>query len=320
MNCKDLERNLALYPYDELAAEERRACDEHLAGCPACRAKLEEAGRMNALLKARPLPEPTPEMLAQCRTMLEEALDRQLAQITWRRIFADAWASLRTLSPAPVGVALALLACGFSLGWSLRPHLSEKTPVPAVIQNSSVTPWGGSDLGPLSGMRINAITQVARSPSAHGQIRITVDAERRVTLEGSLDDPPIRQVLVDAVKSYSNPGIRRESLDALQSGSHDPSVRDALLFTLVHDPNPGMRLQALQTVRGMKWSPQVRGALLTALKPGNNPGVRVAALKVLVDRADASSLPVLQRLAAHDPDRYVRLQSLNAVRRLQGDF
>jgi HEAT repeats/Putative zinc-finger len=316
MNCKDLERDLALYPYDELAPEERRACEEHLAACPACRTKLEEAGRLNELLKARPLPEPTPEMLAQCRMMLEDALDRQLAQITWRSIFTDAWASVRALSPAQVGVALAILACGFSLGWRLRPPLVAQTP-------ASPRSFGGSIQAtsvPLSGMRINAITQVAPSPSAKGQIRITVDAERRVTLEGSLDDPHIRQLLVEAVKSYSNPGIRRESLDALQAGASNPSVREALLYTLEHDPNPGMRLKAIQTVQEMDWSPQVRRALLTALKPGNNPGVRVAALKVLVDRADASSLPVLKRLAANDPDRYVRLQCLNAVRRLQGDF
>lgn len=317
MNCKDLERDLALYPYNELAPEARRACEEHLAACPACRAKLEEAGRLNELLKARPLPEPTPQMLAQCRMMLEDSLDRQLIQITWRGIFADAWASLRALSPAQVGVALAILACGFSLGWRLHPQLAATPAAQGGVKTATVVPFGGSDLGNL---RINAITQVSPSPSAKGQIRITVDAERRVTLEGSLDDPHIRQLLVEAVKSYSNPGIRRESLDALRVGSNNPSVREALLYTIEHDPNPGIRLKAIQAAQAMEWSPQVRQALLTALKPGNNPGVRVAALKVLVDRADSSSLPVLERLAANDPDRYVRLQCLNAVRRLQGDF
>ncbi len=317
MKCNELERSLALYPYDELSAEERRACDEHLAACPACRAKLEESARMRELLKERPLPEPTSEMLTQCRMMLEESLDRQLAQTTWRSIFRDFRASLRAVSPAQAGVAAAILLCGFSLGWQMRPRFAAQTPATPAVKGASLAPFTGSDLGD---MRINAITQVSPSPSADGQIRITVDAERRVTLEGSLDDPHIRQVLVDAVKSYANPGIRRESLDALQAGSNDPSVREALLYTIEHDPNAGMRLKAIQTVREIPWSPQLRQALLSALKPGNNPGVRVAALKVLVDHADASSLPVLERMAANDPDRYVRLQCLNAVRRLQGDF
>ena len=39
-----------------------------------------------------------------------------------------------------------------------------------------------------------------------------MDAERRMTLEGSLDNPQIQRVLVYAVKSYDNPGIRRLSV------------------------------------------------------------------------------------------------------------
>lgn len=316
MNCKDLEQHLALYPYDELTPDERRTCDEHLAACAACRANLDHIQGLNLLLNKRPSSEPTPEMLAQCRLALEDAIDRQLTVVTWKRLLADGWAPLKALSPSQVGFALAILAFGFSLGWRLRPGVGKQTPAPSATQGAPAAPFVGADLGNL---RINAILQVAPSPQT-GQIRITVDAERRMTLEGSLEDPHIRQMLVEALKSYSNPGIRRESLDALETGSGEPSVREALLYTIEHDPNPGMRLKALQTVRKMEWAPEIRQALLAALKPGNNPGVRVAALKVLVDRADPSSLPALERLAANDPDRYVRLQCLSAARRLGGGF
>jgi HEAT repeat protein len=140
-----------------------------------------------------------------------------------------------------------------------------------------------------------------------------------MTLEGSLDDSHIRQILVDAVKGYSNPGIRRESLDALQEGSDRPSVRQALLYALENDPNPGLRLEAVKSVSRMEWGPEVQEALLRALAPRNNPGVRVAALNALVEHADPPMLPLFERLAATDPDRYVRLKSERAVRKLEGE-
>src|SRR5207245_2301513 len=76
-----------------------------------------------------------------------------------------------------------------------------------------------------------------------GDVRITLNAERRVTLEGSLDDPQIQQLLVGAVKGYENAGIRRDTLDVLRARSDNPSVRAALLYVMRHDANPGVRLE-----------------------------------------------------------------------------
>lgn len=317
MDCKKFEESLTLYSYGELPEDQRADADAHLEDCPACRARLDETRRMHELLATRSTVEPSPELLTQCRMALEDAIDRELSSVSWKKLFGELWSGLTALPLTRASAALALLLVGFGLGWTIRPH------VPAARQ-----PTGGQTTGAneasivnpdLSDMRINTITQVTPSPSADGQVRITLDAERRMTLQGSLDDPRIRQVLVDAVKSYSNPGIRRDSLDALRGGRDHPSVREALLYAIQNDPNSGVRLEALKTVRTMEWTPEVQQAVLHAMAPENNPGVRVAALDALVEHADESILPVLERLAAHDSNRYVRLKSLGTVRRLEGN-
>jgi HEAT repeats/Putative zinc-finger len=314
MSCKDFEENVTLSQYDELSEEKRAALDAHLANCTACRARLEQAKRINALLATRPSSEPSPELLAQCRTALDEAIDRELASVSWKKLFGELWSGLISVPLTRASWALAILLFGIGLGWTLRPHAK---PVPAT-GGAANPPTESSSLTPdMSNLRINAITQVTPTPEK-GQVRITVDAERRMTLEGSLDDPRIRQVLVDAVKSYSNPGIRRDSLDALREAGGDlPSVREALLYALQNDPNPGVRLEALRTVRKMDWTPEVQKAMMNALAPDNNPGVRVAAIDVLVQHAGQSNLPVLERLASDDSNPYVRMKSLNAVHRLE---
>ncbi|MGD0695214.1 MAG: HEAT repeat domain-containing protein [Terriglobia bacterium] len=314
MNCSEFDESLPLYLYDELPEEQRAGFETHLAACGQCRARLEETQRLHRVLSARPSPEPSPELLVHCRAALEEALDRELAGVSWRSLL-EQWAStLRAISRLPAAAALALVVFGFTLGWSLRPRAVFPPGRAGNMTQSSVS----GDESDLSNMRINAISQVAPSPQ-NGEVRITVNAERQMTLQGSLDDPHIREVLVQAVKGYDNPGIRHDSMEVLARQADNPAVRSALLYAIQNDPNTGVRLDALNAAaERMEWCPELRQALLHAVEHDRNAGVRVTAIDLLVGHADQTTLPELERLATSDPDRYVRLKSVAAIRKLQG--
>jgi hypothetical protein len=312
MNCMEIEENLALYLYEELPPDQRQAFETHLAGCADCRKKLEETRRLHAVLGGRPSPEPSPELLVLCRSALEEALDRELAGVSWKSLWAQWSSGLGSLSRLPIAAGLTLAVLGFSLGWTLRTRANGVRPS---ANEQSLSSLGDSD---MSNLRINNISQV--TPSAKtGDVRITVNAERQMTLEGSLDDPRIRKVLIDAVTGYDNPGIRHDSMEVLRRHANNPNVRTALLYAFQNDPNPGVRLDALQTVQGMDWSPEVQQALLNSMGHERNQGVRVAAIDVLADHADLAALPALHKMAAEDTNRYVRMKSMDAIRKLQGD-
>ena len=317
MSCQDLEQTLLSYVYDELSAGERAAYDAHLAGCPDCRSALEESRRLHQVLGQRPALEPTPEMIVRCRQALDEALDRE--QLGWRGLVGN-WMPVLAgfrLSTQGAIAALTFVIFGFGLGWTLRPRAKvpapEGRPIPSVSQGNVNF---GTD-------RFSDISQVAPDPKT-GDVRITLNAERRVTLEGSLDDPQIQQLLVGAVKGYENAGIRRDTLDVLRARSDNPSVRAALLYVMRHDANPGVRLEALNTAQGMEWRPDLQGALIEAVEREKNPGVRFAAIDTLADHVakvkDKSLLETLERLASNDPDKYVRMKSAVAVHQLVGDM
>jgi hypothetical protein len=310
MDCIGFEEKFDLYLYEELHLSERQAIEEHTAGCETCRARLEQSRRLHALLVEQPVTEIPPELLVRSRLKLEEALDAE--QLGWRRLLAD-WFPLIPGAHAPrAAVAVVLLAFGFGLGWALRPRAAKTPTVESVPVKSSLV---GSGLG-----QISSISQVLPDP-ATDQVRITLNAQHHVTLEGSLDDPRIRQILVDAVKSYDNAGIRLDTLNALGQKRDDPSVQDALLYALQRDPNPGVRLQAVQSARRMNWSGRVQAALVQAASGDKNPGVRVAAIDALVGHAlsqrDQSLVPVLQGFAEKDASNYVRIKALAAVHELE---
>ncbi len=314
MNCKEWEQAVWLYLYDELTDEHRRQCDAHLAGCEGCRNRLKKMGRLHSLLGEGSSPQLPPELLVASRMRLEDALDRE--DLGWRALLRG-W--LPAPGPAPARAAamvLTLVVFGFGLGWTLRPRAGKLQPAPG---ESLTAPFAGSD---LSNLRINSINQVSPDPRT-GEVRITLDAERRVTLEGSLDDPRIREVLVYAVKSYNNPGIRRDTLDVLRDQGDNPSVRAALLYAMDHDHNAGVRLEALNATRQMKCGPDVHQALLKTLAGDPNVGIRIATVDALLEHAgregpDPSVVAELQKLASEDGNLSVRVKCQAALHRMTG--
>lgn len=314
MTCQEIDQSLALYAYGELPEAERTSVEEHLSSCEHCRRTMAELGGLQALLAEHPPIEPPPDLLVRSRLGLEEALDRE--QVSWRALVRS-WFEVATTHPARVMAALTLVAFGFSGGWLLRPRVGvipAAENVPAASTNTAAM-TGGT----LGGAQISSISQIAPDPET-GQLHITLNAEKHMTLEGSLDDPQVRQVLVYTLKSYDNPGIRLDTLNAIGSSGSDPTFRDALLYAIEHDSNAGVRLQALQTAAKSKWAPEVAQAFVQAAEKDSNPGVRGAAVDALVQHVSADHgqdlVPALERLAAEDSDRYVRLKSETALQQL----
>jgi len=319
MSCNQFEEYLILDLYGELPPEQQALYEAHLAACAHCQAARQRAQGLHALLSQRTRLEPSPDLVVECRQALADALDRE--RLGWHGLVRD-WLSFLQLPPQRVApraaFALTLIVCGFGLGWTLRPRAA------AVLspQQADATKSTLADAD-LENIRINDISRVAPDPKT-GDVHITMDAQRRVTLEGSLDDPRIQQLLVYAVKSYDNAGIRRDTLDALRARSKSPNVRAAFLYTLQHDPNAGNRLAALQAARAMPGGEDLQQTLISVLEHDRNVGLRLDSVDLLVDQMerqgrDQATLSALSRLAGSDTNGSVRLKCVSALRKLGSD-
>jgi hypothetical protein len=300
MNCDWTKENVVLYIYGELADDAKFAFEQHVRHCLGCRRELETSLEFKDSMA--PVTEVSPSFLAANRMQLQEALEHaeQSRNIFSSFIFdATGWFHQIKLAPAMTAV---LLILGFVGGVGTTYKMMEAnrpTDTGRIIEN--VLP-AEANIG-----YIESITPAANS----NQVQIKYNTLQPQILNGSSDDPRIRQLLVLAARNTRNPAIALDSIDVLTRGSEDNAVREVLIEALRYDKNPGVRLKSLDALKGyVRDDVHVRDAVVEALLHDNNAGVRQEAISLLdAVKADTSVRSALTVLADRDPNKFIREES-----------
>jgi HEAT repeats/Putative zinc-finger len=296
MNCDWVQQNICLYLYNELADDARHELEQHIQRCKACAGELAAQQEFQTQMNALPVEEPSASFLAAARMRLQEELEHTEQNRAWYHRFAfdpAAWMRQVRFSPA---LATVLLMIGFGSGVGTMYSVLGKTHI--------TTP-------PAVEASIAGITSIDHLPNSN-KVQINYNRMTPESVEGSMDDPKIQELLTFAAKSdLNNPGMRLNSIDLLNSKPDDPRVREALTYALRYDSNPGVRLKALDGLGAyVNQDIRVRNAVLEALLNDSNLGVRSGALHALEPvRADSSVRMALQQLAKEDPSDYIRTES-----------
>jgi HEAT repeats len=348
---------------EELGAAEEERVAGHVAECAACAAVLEQEKELVGLL-AEFRKEPDAPLLAICRANLEDALDREeeggwLGRIA-RAVFGSNvtanWGS-NWLGAGTSWSAALLLAIGFSAG-VLGPRLLRHPAAPISPAAGSAAPQVAGNLNGNTNTNgdTNSVGSASREASPAStrsvlsavdlptadlagisvmppdgdelpQVRLQLQSQEPVTLEGNVNDDDVEQALLYMLHDDGRfcSGARLDAVDLLRARSNDPEVRTALCHTVHTDRDAAVRLKALEALNGSDPQDQdaVLQTVLDALESDQNPGVRIEAVDTLRDMAakgqvasDDRTLAVLRDRMAKDPDAYIRAQSAAAIRGL----
>jgi hypothetical protein len=355
--CEKLEELLLFYVCDEVNEQERRAMEEHLAGCEACRAHLAEEREFQGAVGS--LPQAGDEwhapriLLAQCRSELAEKLDDLEKAAAKGKVPVFGWLrGWMLMHPAWSAATLVLL--GLLGGTQYAQWSSGRNEAGAQDQVVNVRPRPPLTDDQLSKMSVAGINFAPSPYSGSKNVRLQLNAQQPIELDGNLDDAEVRNVLAFVVKNGErfDSGVRLDCLDALKAHVDDAEVRSAILAAARNDRNPAVRLKALEALHDAGVDSTVRQTLLDVLQHDSNPGVRVEAVNLLVRALEqtpsesllppparnpeappqpmirASTRPVaadgsianviraLENLQHNDPSRYVRLRSAAALREI----
>jgi hypothetical protein len=310
MKCEWVRENIVLQVYSELADDARHELEQHVARCGDCAAELKAEQEFHALLAQDRAPDPTPNLVADSRMRLQEALETAKQGSVWSRLAFDPAIWLRQVRFSPA-LASAILILGFAGGVTTTYKFYGSRPTNiAEIQNPNISavPTEAS---------ITGISSIVQQPGTN-QISIKYNTLSTQEAQGSLNDDKIQQLLLYAARNNYNTGVRVDSVDLLSKSTGDMQVREALMYTLQNDTNPGVRLKSLDALGNyVKNDTNVRDAVLRALVNDTNSGVRIEALRLIEPvKADGSVRGVLMALASKDQSTYIKSQARTLLAQL----
>jgi len=102
----------------------------------------------------------------------------------------------------------------------------------------------------------------------------------------SRPDDKVKQALITALKTDSNPAVRKEALNVLTKYPFDAQIRDAIVYVLSNDKNSGLRVMAIKTLsdlkfKGQKFDDNIKTALSKQASNDQNGFVRLHAASML---------------------------------------
>jgi hypothetical protein len=313
MKCEAAQDQIVLVTYGELPDDRVAALEQHLAECEGCNRELRSLLAMHEALAAKAPLEPSPNLVAHSRMRLDEELDSIPPHGLLTRLRANLYGWLAQLQSAPALMTL-LVGAGF-LGGNLtyRYQVAHQPKPPGLV--SLINPSNGA---------IANISGIVQTPNPE-IVQVSYNRVVPETVQGSLDDPQIRNLLLIGTKAAATNGVRLDSVTSLADeckighqcvGEPDGSgIRNALLVSLRYDKSPAVRLKALEGLQPYVAQDQrVRDGVLEALMHDNNSTVRTQAISLLAPvQSDSSVREVMRTVSTTDENPYIRTVSFHAL-------
>ncbi|HEX3968819.1 MAG TPA: HEAT repeat domain-containing protein [Edaphobacter sp.] len=313
MKCQSARDCIVLLNYGELPDEFAGVLEQHLTGCEDCRGELEAFHRFEEGLAAFPVLEPSPNLLAQSRMRLDDALDMIPPHGFLTQLRTNFYRWVGNVQSAPA-LATLLLGAGFLGGNFTHRYQVARAPKPATIVTVN---------HPSDGVIAN-VTGVVQTPNSE---LVQVNYNRLVpeSMEGSLDSPEIRNLLLVGTNAGATDKVRMSSValltdeckagHACQPSADGKGVLHTLMVSLRYDPDAGVRMKALDGLQQYVGQDQhVRDAVLEAVMHDSDAEVRKTAIGLLEPvQSDSSVRQVLRTVATQDTNPYIRTASFNAL-------
>ena len=324
MNCELAHERIVTAAYGELSDELAHELDRHVTGCAECRNEREQVRALKVLADAHPVAEPGANLVARARLRLDEALDALPPKRWYERFGESVLNNFASLQAAPVA-ALLLVVAGAGAGILGGYEYAQNRAAHAADAQSATT--AGFKVQPEANLpalsNVANISSIVRQPNSEiVDVSYNQLVPRRV--EGSLDDPQIRQLLMLATENNSSPGVHDDSVSLLAAecraghSCQPAGIREALMVALRYDRSAKVRQKALEGLEPyVADDVRVRDAVLEAVLNDNDPAIRTAAIGLLepVD-ADTSVRQVLYSVSNSDDNAQIRNVSRQVLRRV----
>jgi hypothetical protein len=328
MNCELAQERIVTAAYGELADEQIHELERHVTGCAECQKEREQVLALKVLADAHPVAEPEANLVTRARLRLDEALDALPPKRWYERLGERVLNNIASLQAAPAAALLLLVAgagAGVLGGYEYaQSRAAHEAAAQASAATPAKTPPDTQAAAPLPELaNVAGISGIVRHPNSE-IVDVSYNQLVPRQIEGSLDDPVIRQLLMLASEDTASPGIRNDSVALLAAEcraghSCQPSgIRDALMVALRYDKSAKVREKALEGLEPyVAQDVRVRDSVLEALLNDSDPAIRTEAINLLEPvEADTSVRQVLYSVSNSDDSPQIRNVSRQVLSRV----
>jgi anti-sigma factor RsiW len=321
MNCELAHERIVTAAYGELPDEQMHELDRHVRNCDECRTEREQLLALKMLAEANPVIEPDANLVARSRHRLEEALDALPPKRWYEWLSQRMMNNFASLQAAPIGACLLLIVgagAGVLGGYEVTQSRAAHREAQPQAQQTNAQPAPFPNEGDIA-----TISSVAKVPNSE-MVEVTYNQMVPQRVEGSLDSPAIRELLMMASQNSASPRVRDDSVGLLVSecrAGHSceaPGILDALMVLLRYDQDETVRAKALEGLQPyVAEDVRVRNAVLEALMNDGDPRIRTSAISILEPvQADTSVRQVLHTVANSDENSHIRTVSRQVLSRV----
>lgn len=325
MNCELAHERIVTAAYGELPDDKVHELERHLSDCADCRKEREQLLAMKVLADALPVQEPGPNLVARSRLRLDEALDTLPPMRWYERLMQRLLNNVASLQAAPMAACL-LLVAGIGAGSLVGYEFAQGRAAHAAADASTTVTQPSADQ-PAAALpslaNVANVSSIVRKPGSN-TVEVSYNQLVPEHIEGSLDNPAIRQLLMLATENSTSPGVRDDSVGLLAAecrAGHScqaTGIRDALMVALRYDKNARVREKALEGLEPyVAEDMRVRNAVLEALLNDSDPRIRAESINILGPvEADTSVRQVLYSVSTSDDNPQIRNVSRQVLSRV----
>jgi hypothetical protein len=310
MNHNEYKKLIRLSLYGELNADEQNLIETHLEECDECRGEIEKQKNILTLISSSKTNEVDDALLLEARLQLRGAIRNERNH---KRFYESSIQFFSNLIPDRFRLALSgavLILVGFLSGYLFF----NSAPIETVEQQQNENNTPSFNLADINISNINFID----SDPSDGEVEFTFDAIKPVYVKGRVDDPQIQSVLTFSMLNEQNPGVRLNSINALDNEEviqFDNDVRDALITVLISDDNPGVRREALGLMKKLPFDEKIKQAYINVLTTDSSSSLKIEAINALVEAGkrglmlNKTELDLFRQKLQTDENSYVRYRT-----------
>lgn len=278
MKHEEYKELLELGLMNELNDQEKIDLENHLLECEECSLEFKEMKRFYNVISSEGNFIPTEIALENSRKRLFNTINFETNSKNEK--ISDSWFAKiiqNKISFAFGGVALILT--GLLIGYFF---LTQKNIEPNLYTNK------GIDLDKLDSGEIQ-ISKVNFPDifSEKGEYEFKLAGEKSLSYKGTLQDDLVQKLLAAAIRETENPGLKIKTAKSVKEFlpkgiTPDEKIKNAFIQTLKSDSNPGVRKEALQALVNFPYDKSIRDALLFTLDNDDNASNRIDAINALL--------------------------------------